>query len=181
MEQHDHENHPEGITNQESSLTNLQGLQQLMETFKGPSTPEQQSEILRILKSNPPLMASFIKRRQESQQRLQIQPQIESRDGIQGVDNSIRRDVSLHELQTPAVREALRKLLVILKEPMTAETQHRVLEILKNNPPLTAAFIRQRRLTLEHHNQGVTPLDHGQMLDTTGVEHLLSQLELNNN
>lgn len=43
-----------------------QALQQLMQTLKSPNTPEQQNQILNILKSNPPLMAAFIKQRQVS-------------------------------------------------------------------------------------------------------------------
>lgn len=38
-------------------------LQQLMQTLRSPHTPEQQNQILQILKSNPPLMAAFIKQR----------------------------------------------------------------------------------------------------------------------
>jgi len=38
-------------------------LQQLMQTLKSPTSAEQQNQILQILKSNPPLMAAFIKQR----------------------------------------------------------------------------------------------------------------------
>ena len=48
------------------SIVGKQALQQLMQTLRSPSTPEQQSQILQILKSNPPLMAAFIKQRQVS-------------------------------------------------------------------------------------------------------------------
>lgn len=41
-----------------------QALQQLMHTLKSPHSPEQQQKILAILKSNPQLMAAFIKNRQ---------------------------------------------------------------------------------------------------------------------
>lgn len=41
-----------------------QALQQLMHTLRSPHTPEQQQQILAILKSNPQLMAAFIKQRQ---------------------------------------------------------------------------------------------------------------------
>lgn len=39
-------------------------LQQLMVTLKSPTSPDQQAQILQILKANPPLMAAFIKQRQ---------------------------------------------------------------------------------------------------------------------
>lgn len=42
-------------------------LQQLMQTLKNPTSgPDQQTQILQILKSNPQLMAAFIKQRQVS-------------------------------------------------------------------------------------------------------------------
>lgn len=41
-----------------------QALQQLMQTLKSPHSLEQQQQILSILKSNPQLMAAFIKQRQ---------------------------------------------------------------------------------------------------------------------
>ena len=51
-------------TAQVSNQAGKQALQQLMATLKSPNTPEQQNQILHILKSNPPLMAAFIKQRQ---------------------------------------------------------------------------------------------------------------------
>ncbi|CAG9863013.1 unnamed protein product [Phyllotreta striolata] len=45
-----------------------QALQQLMATLRSPHSPEQQQQILTILKSNPQLMAAFIKQRQQAQQ-----------------------------------------------------------------------------------------------------------------
>lgn len=40
-----------------------QALQQLMQTLRSPHSPEQQQQILSILKANPQLMAAFIKQR----------------------------------------------------------------------------------------------------------------------
>lgn len=45
-----------------------QALQQLMQTLRSPHSPDQQQQILTILKSNPQLMAAFIKQRQQVQQ-----------------------------------------------------------------------------------------------------------------
>lgn len=39
-----------------------QALAQLLQTLRSPTTPEQQQQILHILKTNPQLMAAFIKR-----------------------------------------------------------------------------------------------------------------------
>nr|1KBH_B Chain B, CREB-BINDING PROTEIN [Mus musculus]2C52_A Chain A, CREB-BINDING PROTEIN [Mus musculus]2KKJ_A Chain A, CREB-binding protein [Mus musculus]2L14_A Chain A, CREB-binding protein [Mus musculus] len=38
-------------------------LQDLLRTLKSPSSPQQQQQVLNILKSNPQLMAAFIKQR----------------------------------------------------------------------------------------------------------------------
>ncbi|KAL0268194.1 UNVERIFIED_CONTAM: hypothetical protein PYX00_010225 [Menopon gallinae] len=53
-----------------TSLPKL-ALQQLLQTLKSPSSPEQQQQILSILKSNPQLMAAFIKQRQSFQNQMQ--------------------------------------------------------------------------------------------------------------
>lgn len=47
-----------------ASQNSKQALQQLMMTLKNPQHPDQQQQILNILKSNPQLMAAFIKQRQ---------------------------------------------------------------------------------------------------------------------
>ncbi|XP_069355326.1 CREB-binding protein isoform X5 [Maniola hyperantus] len=46
-------------------------LQQLMATLRSPTSHNQQQEILQILKSNPPLMAAFIKQRAQNAQNQQ--------------------------------------------------------------------------------------------------------------
>ncbi|BET01960.1 Domain of Unknown Function (DUF902) [Nesidiocoris tenuis] len=52
-----------------------QALAQLLQTLRSPTTPEQQQQILHILKTNPQLMAAFIKRQQAQQQAQQQQQQ----------------------------------------------------------------------------------------------------------
>lgn len=52
---------------QQNNPAHKHALQQLMQTLKSPTSgQEQQNQILQILKSNPPLMAAFIKQRQVS-------------------------------------------------------------------------------------------------------------------
>lgn len=50
-----------------TSVMQQKALQQLMTTLRSPTSPDQQAQILHILKSNPPLMAAFIKQRQNVQ------------------------------------------------------------------------------------------------------------------
>ena len=52
-----------GNINPQSAMQK-QALQQLMQTLRSPQSPEQQQQILTILKANPQLMAAFIKQRQ---------------------------------------------------------------------------------------------------------------------
>lgn len=47
-----------------TSTMHNRAYQQLMATLKSPNTPEQQNQILHILKNNPSLMATFIRQRQ---------------------------------------------------------------------------------------------------------------------
>lgn len=54
---------PVGQVGPQTSNMQKHALQQLMQTLRNPSTPDQQNQILQILKSNPPLMAAFIKQR----------------------------------------------------------------------------------------------------------------------
>ncbi|XP_057659426.1 CREB-binding protein isoform X6 [Diorhabda carinulata] len=49
------------------NMMQKQALQQLMQTLRSPQSAEQQQQILTILKSNPQLMAAFIKQRQQAQ------------------------------------------------------------------------------------------------------------------
>ncbi|XP_011156403.1 histone lysine acetyltransferase CREBBP isoform X2 [Solenopsis invicta] len=52
---------------QASNIHDMQkhALQQLIQILRSPYTPDQQNQILQILKSNPSLMAAFIKHRQQ--------------------------------------------------------------------------------------------------------------------
>lgn len=53
------------MVQQPNNQASKHALQQLMQTLKNPTSgPDQQQQILQILKSNPQLMAAFIKQRQ---------------------------------------------------------------------------------------------------------------------
>lgn len=52
-----------GQVGPQASNMHKHALQQLMQTLRSPHTADQQNQILQILKSNPPLMAAFIKQR----------------------------------------------------------------------------------------------------------------------
>jgi len=50
----------------QNSMAQKQAVQQLMQTLKNNPGPEQQQQLLTILKANPQLMAAFIKQRQQN-------------------------------------------------------------------------------------------------------------------
>lgn len=76
---------PQGMTPQQQNMPrgipgNIapSALQELLRTLKSPSSPQQQQQVLNILKSNPHLMAAFIKQRTakyQANQPQQPQPQ----------------------------------------------------------------------------------------------------------
>jgi E1A/CREB-binding protein len=55
--------------------------------------------------------------------------------------------------QPPGQRQALQLLLQTLKSPNTPEQQQQILQILKKNPQLMAAFIKQRQVSIHSHAQ----------------------------
>merc|ERR1712141_985884 len=48
-------------------IPSRQSLQQLISALRSPNSAQQQSQVMSILKSNPSLMAAFIKQRQQQQ------------------------------------------------------------------------------------------------------------------
>ncbi|XP_077305392.1 CREB-binding protein isoform X1 [Lithobates pipiens] len=53
----------QGVPQQQARNISPNALQDLLRTLKSPSSPQQQQQVLNILKSNPQLMAAFIKQR----------------------------------------------------------------------------------------------------------------------
>ncbi|XP_075035519.1 CREB-binding protein isoform X3 [Mixophyes fleayi] len=53
----------QGVPQQQARTISPNALQDLLRTLKSPSSPQQQQQVLNILKSNPQLMAAFIKQR----------------------------------------------------------------------------------------------------------------------
>ena len=62
-----------GATGAQQRPPSQQAFQQFVQALRTPNTPDQQRQLLRILKSNPQLMACFIKAKtaQQDQQRAQ--------------------------------------------------------------------------------------------------------------
>uniref|UniRef100_A0A8D0CUE5 histone acetyltransferase n=1 Tax=Sander lucioperca TaxID=283035 RepID=A0A8D0CUE5_SANLU len=90
-------------------------LQELLRTLKSPSSPQQQQQVLNILKSNPHLMAAFIKQRtakyqatqpqqQQQAQQQNAQAMLGSQAGMQAMAamaNQVQRPVMAPQQQPP--------------------------------------------------------------------------------
>lgn len=87
-------------------------LQDLLRTLKSPSSPQQQQQVLNILKSNPQLMAAFIKQRTAKYQASQPGMQAQAQPRVQqagmhaqaGMQNPLQ---NLSPMQAAAQRPAL--------------------------------------------------------------------------
>ncbi|XP_048465612.1 CREB-binding protein [Rhincodon typus] len=107
-----------GVQQSPRSSISPNALQDLLRTLKSPSSPQQQQQVLNILKSNPQLMAAFIKQRTAKYQANQ--PGMQSQPGMQpqpqprmqqagmhaqaGMQNQLQ---NLNPLQATAQRPAL--------------------------------------------------------------------------
>ncbi|XP_072415805.1 CREB-binding protein-like isoform X1 [Chiloscyllium punctatum] len=69
-------------------------LQDLLRTLKSPSSPQQQQQVLNILKSNPQLMAAFIKQRTAKYQANQ--PGMQSQPGMQPQPQPRMQQAGMH-------------------------------------------------------------------------------------
>ncbi|XP_037113002.1 CREB binding protein b isoform X1 [Syngnathus acus] len=128
-------------------------LQELLRTLKSPSSPQQQQQVLNILKSNPQLMAAFIKQRtakyqasQPSQPQQQQNPQ--SMAAMQAMIQ-VQRPGTLPQQQQPTQQVAL--------APMGPQGQ--IINVAQNgNPQL---YRRQQLLRMQQHQAGM-PQTHAQ-------------------
>ena len=94
--------------------------------------------------------------RQPNPQLLQQATQQGSVAGAQG-GLAMEGAGGLRQPQPPAIfnmtKQALQQLLEILKSPNTPEKQQQVLQILKSDPQLMAAFIKERQVYLQYEQQ----------------------------
>ncbi len=94
-------------------------LQDLLRTLKSPSSPQQQQQVLNILKSNPHLMAAFIKQRTAKYQASQPQQQnpqamLAAQPGMQNMaamqTGPVQRPVMPPQQPQPAATQAMAAL-----------------------------------------------------------------------
>nr|XP_046272094.1 CREB binding protein b isoform X2 [Scatophagus argus] len=143
-------------------------LQELLRTLKSPSSPQQQQQVLNILKSNPHLMAAFIKQRtakyqanqpqQQQQQTQQQNPQamLGSQAGMQAIAamaNQVQRPGMVPQQQPPQQAGSQGMATIGPQGQMMNTTQN-------GNPQL---YRRQQMLRMQQmQQQGGMPQGHGQ-------------------
>lgn len=91
-----------------------QALHQLLQTLKSPSTPQQQQQVVQILRSNPQLMAAFIKQRSVLQQQQQQNQNQQPQQGQQQVPNQQGQQGSIpnnmQAMAQPGIQAAMQNI-----------------------------------------------------------------------
>ncbi|XP_072047352.1 uncharacterized protein [Amphiura filiformis] len=84
-----------------------QALQQLLQMLKSPNSPQKEKQVLAILKSNPQLMAAFIKQRTQQQQILQQQQaaQQQGQQPVQQQQSAQQQGQQPHQQQQAAQQQ----------------------------------------------------------------------------
>ncbi|XP_049329239.1 CREB-binding protein isoform X2 [Astyanax mexicanus] len=151
-------------------------LQDLLRTLKSPSSPQQQQQVLNILKSNPQLMAAFIKQRtakyhanQPQQQQQGMQPAMQAMAAMPAVQ---RQGMPPQQpQQTPTQGMAALGPQGQLMNPAHA-----------NNPQIQELYrrqlLRQQQQQQQQQQQGVMPQAHGQFPQAQGSAASYSQLRM---
>ncbi|KAM6904880.1 CREB binding protein b isoform 2-T2 [Xenentodon cancila] len=143
-------------------------LQELLRTLKSPSSPQQQQQVLSILKSNPHLMAAFIKQRtaqykanQPPQQ--QQQPQQQNPQAMLGPQTGMQAMAAMaNQVQRPAMAPQQQPSQQVGPQGMVPMgPQSQMMNAAQNgNPQL---YHRQQLLRMQQlQQQGGLPQGHGQ-------------------
>ncbi|XP_075422470.1 CREB-binding protein isoform X2 [Ascaphus truei] len=93
----------QGVPQQQVRNISPNALQDLLRTLKSPSSPQQQQQVLNILKSNPQLMAAFIKQRTAKYVANQpgMQPQAPGMDPQPSLQNMSPMQVAVQRASAP--------------------------------------------------------------------------------
>uniref|UniRef100_A0A673JJ29 histone acetyltransferase n=1 Tax=Sinocyclocheilus rhinocerous TaxID=307959 RepID=A0A673JJ29_9TELE len=148
-------------------------LQDLLLTLKSPSSPQQQQQVLNILKSNPQLMAAFIKQRTAKYHANQPQQQ-QAQQGMHAAQNmaamqAVPRPGMAHQQQ--AQQPAPQGMAALGAQGQLMNPVH------ANNPQLQELYRRQL-LRQQQQQQAVMPQAHGQFPQAQGTATNYTQLRM---
>uniref|UniRef100_A0A671QHD5 histone acetyltransferase n=1 Tax=Sinocyclocheilus anshuiensis TaxID=1608454 RepID=A0A671QHD5_9TELE len=147
-------------------------LQDLLLTLKSPSSPQQQQQVLNILKSNPQLMAAFIKQRTAKYHANQPQQQ-QAQQGMHAAQNMAAMQAVPRPGMAPqqqAQQPAPQGMAALGAQGQLMNPVH------ANNPQLQELYRRQ--LLRQQQQQAVIPQAHGQFPQAQGTATNYTQLRM---
>uniref|UniRef100_A0A672QN56 histone acetyltransferase n=1 Tax=Sinocyclocheilus grahami TaxID=75366 RepID=A0A672QN56_SINGR len=147
-------------------------LQDLLLTLKSPSSPQQQQQVLNILKSNPQLMAAFIKQRTAKYHANQPQQQ-QAQQGMHAAQNMAAMQAVPRPGMAPqqqAQQPAPQGMAALGAQGQLMNPVH------ANNPQLQELYRRQ--LLRQQQQQAVMPQAHGQFPQAQGTATNYTQLRM---
>ncbi len=146
-------------------------LQDLLLTLKSPSSPQQQQQVLNILKSNPQLMAAFIKQRTAKYHANQPQQQ----QGMHAAQNMAAMQAVPRPGMAPqqqAQQPAPQGMAALGAQGQLMNPAH------ANNPQLQELYRRQLLRQQQQQQQGVMAQAHGQFPQAQGTATNYTQLRM---
>uniref|UniRef100_A0A8C1SHB8 histone acetyltransferase n=1 Tax=Cyprinus carpio TaxID=7962 RepID=A0A8C1SHB8_CYPCA len=149
-------------------------LQDLLLTLKSPSSPQQQQQVLNILKSNPQLMAAFIKQRTAKYHANQPQQQ-QAQQGMHAAQNMAAMQAVPRPGMAPqqqAQQPAPQGMAALGVQGQLMNPVH------ANNPQLQELYRRQLLRQQQQQQQGVMPQAHGQFPQAQGTTTNYTQLRM---
>ncbi|XP_052395176.1 CREB-binding protein isoform X6 [Carassius gibelio] len=158
-------------------------LQDLLLTLKSPSSPQQQQQVLNILKSNPQLMAAFIKQRTAKYHANQPQQQ-QVQQGMHAAQPAMQNLAAMQAVPRPGLapqqqpqQPAPQGMAALGSQSQLMNPAH------ANNPQLQELYRRQllrrqQQQQQQQQQQGVMPQAHGQFPQTQGTATNYTQLRM---
>uniref|UniRef100_A0A673J024 histone acetyltransferase n=1 Tax=Sinocyclocheilus rhinocerous TaxID=307959 RepID=A0A673J024_9TELE len=156
-------------------------LQDLLRTLKSPSSPQQQQQVLNILKSNPQLMAAFIKQRTAKYHANQPQQQ-QAQHGMHAAQPAMQNMAAIQAVPRPGMapqqqpqQPAPQGMAALGAQSQLMNPAH------ANNPQLQELYRRQllrQQQQQQQQQQGVMPQAHGQFPQTQGTATNYTQLRV---
>lgn len=152
-------------------------LQDLLRTLKSPSSPQQQQQVLNILKSNPQLMAAFIKQRTAKYHANQPQQQAgqpQQQPGLGAMQAMTMPGGAVQRPGMPPQQPPAQGIAALGAQGQLMNAAHNA------NPQLQEMYRRQLlRQQQQQQQQGVMPQGHSQFpAQTPGPTATYSQLRM---
>uniref|UniRef100_A0A8C2I6Z6 histone acetyltransferase n=1 Tax=Cyprinus carpio TaxID=7962 RepID=A0A8C2I6Z6_CYPCA len=157
-------------------------LQDLLLTLKSPSSPQQQQQVLNILKSNPQLMAAFIKQRTAKYHANQPQQQ-QVQQGMHAAQPGMQNLAAMQAVPRPGMAPQQQPQQPPPQGMAALGAQSQLMNPAHaNNPQLQELYrrqlLRQQQQQQQQQQQGVMPQAHGQFPQTQGTATNYTQLRM---